>query len=199
MRGLNRNKKPFGRIVKKRHSRVLTKLAIAFVIVLAATGLYVKVYPHTHDAKVRQELESKSIQLNVTKQELEKQIKAYNLNEEQRKQIEDQNKQLNQQLEDTKKQLEAKRATKTAYAATPSYDVPANGYKAFIYEHESGNNPTSQNSIGCYGLGQDCNGVVKNQCGASYACQDAFFEGYMQRRYGSWANAYAFWMRNHWW
>ena len=65
--------------------------------------------------------------------------------------------------------------------------------KAFIYQHESGNRPTAKNSSGCYGLGQDCNGIVENLCGADYACQDAFFTRYMQNRYHSWAKAKAFW------
>ena len=67
--------------------------------------------------------------------------------------------------------------------------------KAFIYQHESGNNPTAKNSIGCYGLGQDCNGIVETLCGPDYACQDAFFTDYLNRRYhGSWVEAMNFWL-----
>jgi hypothetical protein len=80
--------------------------------------------------------------------------------------------------------------------------------KAFIYQKESGNRPHAQNSIGCYGLGQDCNGQVKDKCGADYACQDAFFTSYMLRRYGTWSAAKSFWLARtpingrdvgHWW
>ncbi|MBP9761581.1 LysM peptidoglycan-binding domain-containing protein [Candidatus Saccharibacteria bacterium] len=80
-----------------------------------------------------------------------------------------------------------------------SYPVSANSAKAFIYNKESGNNPNATNPSGCYGIGQDCNGVLRTQCGADYACQDAYFESYAQRRYGSWENAYAFWQANGWW
>lgn len=65
-------------------------------------------------------------------------------------------------------------------------------YKAFIYFHESGNNPQKYNGSGCVGLGQACPGskllaVCPN---LDYACEDQFFTDYMVRRYGSWENAY---------
>lgn len=90
----------------------------------------------------------------------------------------------------------------TAYrqsAPATSYPVSANAAKAYIYSRESGNNPNATNPTGCYGLGQDCNGVLRSSCGADYACQDAYFDGYAQRRYGGWEGAYAFWQQNHWW
>jgi LysM repeat protein len=89
----------------------------------------------------------------------------------------------------------------TPRAATPatSYPISANGAKAYIYARESGNNPNATNPSGCYGLGQDCNGVLRTQCGADYACQDAFFDAYAARRYGGWEGAYAFWLSHHWW
>ncbi len=78
-----------------------------------------------------------------------------------------------------------------AEPAPVDYEAQA---KAFIYAHESGNNPSATNEIGCYGIGQDCNGQVKNKCGADYACQDAFFTDYMKRRYGTWQAAKSFWV-----
>lgn len=83
--------------------------------------------------------------------------------------------------------------------ATASYPVSGNAAKAFIYAKESGNNPNATNPTGCYGIGQDCNGVVRNLCGANYACQDQYFTNYAMQRYGSWDAAYAFWQANHWW
>ncbi len=80
--------------------------------------------------------------------------------------------------------------------------------KAFIYFKESGNNPLAKNSIGCFGLGQDCNGIVEQQCGGNYDCQDRFFTEYMLRRYGTWQAAKSFWLSRvpingsdvgHWW
>lgn len=91
--------------------------------------------------------------------------------------------------------------TYSAPAAT-SYAAPAvtgNDAKAFIYTRESGNNPNATNPNGCYGLGQDCNGVLRNQCGADYACQDAYFERYAANRYGGWDGAKAFWDTHGWW
>lgn len=89
-------------------------------------------------------------------------------------------------------------ARKVTPAAT-SYPISANAAKAFIYAHESGNNPNATNPNGCYGLGQDCNGRLRTLCGADYACQDAFFDRYAVARYGSWEGAYAFWLAHHWW
>lgn len=95
-------------------------------------------------------------------------------------------------------------STATARTAAPravaaSYPVSANAAKAFIYAHESGNNPNATNPNGCYGLGQDCNGRVRAMCGADYACQDAYFTRYAMGRYGSWEAAYAFWQSHRWW
>lgn len=90
--------------------------------------------------------------------------------------------------------------TRTASTTTAaSYPVDANSAKAYIYARESGNNPNATNPSGCYGLGQDCNGVLRAQCGADYACQDQYFTNYAMRRYGSWENALAFWQSHHWW
>ncbi len=90
-------------------------------------------------------------------------------------------------------------STYRSSAPATSYPVSSNEAKAYIYSRESGNNPNATNPIGCYGLGQDCNGVLRSQCGGDYACQDAYFDGYAARRYGSWEAAYAFWQQNHWW
>ena len=71
--------------------------------------------------------------------------------------------------------------------------------KAFIYQKESGNNPAAINSIGCRGLGQACPGSKLPCSNTDYACQDAWFTNYAMTRYGSWENAKAFWIQNHWW
>ena len=92
-------------------------------------------------------------------------------------------------------------ARKTVAKAAPqaSYPVSDDAAKAFIYARESRNNPNATNPNGCYGLGQDCNGVLRTMCGADYACQDAYFTHYAMARYGSWADALAFWQSHHWW
>lgn len=85
------------------------------------------------------------------------------------------------------------------YIAPPP--LPTSDAKAFIYEHESGNNPLAQNSLGCLGLGQACPGSkLLIVCPTlDYACEDSYFTGYMQDRYTTWENARSFWIANHWW
>jgi len=73
-----------------------------------------------------------------------------------------------------------------------------NSYAHFIYEHESGCNTGAVNALGCRGIGQACPGS-KLPCGADYACQNAYFTNYAISTYGSWANAYSFWLAHSWW
>ena len=74
-----------------------------------------------------------------------------------------------------------------------------NSAATYIYTKESGCNTQATNAEGCYGLGQDCSGTVLNTCGASYVCQNTYFNNYALTRYGSWSNAQAFWEANNWW
>lgn len=78
--------------------------------------------------------------------------------------------------------------------------LSTNALKSFIYNSESGNNPGAINaSSGACGLGQalPCS---KMPCSLNdYNCQDNFFTQYMLGRYGSWYNAYVFWLNNRWW
>lgn len=71
-------------------------------------------------------------------------------------------------------------------------------YMAYIYQHESGCNPSSVNSIGCRGIGQACPGS-KLPCGADFACQDAWFKNYAIQRYGSPYLAMIAWQSQLWW
>lgn len=80
--------------------------------------------------------------------------------------------------------------------ATPNVTGSEAEAKAFIYAHESSNRLDAMNAGGCKGLGQDCNGVLEKDCPSwrtDYACQDAFWERYMAKRYGTWAKAKAHW------
>lgn len=115
--------------------------------------------------------------------------------------------QIQQQIDELKAKVEAKKAeeAKIASQSTPSFPpapvAEASGdAKMFIYAKESGNNPGAVNrSSGACGLGQalPCS---KMPCSLSdYACQDNFFTGYMQSRYGTWENAKAFWISHRWW
>lgn len=204
MNRLNRNKRLIRKpTVKQKNPKTLKKLAIAFAIVLVAACLYIRfLQPYTFEAKQRVQLESTVQQLNKTKVQLENQKSQSEKDDEAKlKQIE----KLNKELKEKDKQLQAKAATKRVYAAEEPrkavvYPVSENAAKAFIYSHESGNNPGAINSSsGACGLGQalPCS---KMPCSLSdYACQDAFFTQYIKSRYGTWANARAFWIANQWW
>lgn len=191
-----------GRTLKQKDPKILKKLAIAFAIVLIAFAAYIKVQPHTFEAKQRVKLESTVHQLQTTKQQLiDEQSKSKADDEAKTRQIEE----LNKQIQEKDAQLQAKAAAKTAYAASApkvakTYALPEDEAKAFIYSHESGNNPGAINpNGGACGLGQalPCS---KMPCSLSdYACQDQFFTNYMLQRYGSWNNARAFWIANNWW
>jgi len=95
----------------------------------------------------------------------------------------------------------------TQPAAQPVVSAPVtyhsdNFYMEYIFQHESTNRLSAVNSIGCIGLGQDCNGQLAVRCPnwtTDQACQVSFFSEYAIRRYGSWSSAYNFWVSNHWW
>lgn len=126
---------------------------------------------------------------------------------------------LQKQKADLEKQLQAKRAKNIALAEAPPKKPVAppqgvvgcgdNVYKQFIYKHESGCRTNAINSIGCIGLGQACPGsklpcVVFDKNGhivnyGTWDCQDAYFSNYAIKRYGSWENAYYFWLSHRWW
>ena len=151
--------------------------------------------------------ESQLIQLNskydtilkekvqTDQQKLEQQKKIDELeNERKRLEGELQAKLQRQQAEKQKLATAAQNVSGTAKVSAAS----GNFYKDFIYHHESGNRTTAVNSIGCRGIGQACPGT-KLPCGDDYACQDAWFTNYAMQRYGSWENAYNFWVANRWW
>lgn len=87
---------------------------------------------------------------------------------------------------------------KIAYSAPVMPTDP----KMFIYLHESGNVPERYNSSGCLGLGQACPAsklLAVCPVETDYACQDQWFTDYMTHRYGTWENAYQFWIVHRWW
>lgn len=167
---------------------------VVFSFLLATVGLvaYGYAYQYTHQAKLEK-------QYHQVQQEIEAKNKSL-LQSSSDKQ------QLQKQLEDLQKQLQAKKDSQAralaeaAPVVRTAYPVPSGDAKAFIYSHESGNNPASINrSSGACGLGQalPCS---KMPCSLQdYACQDNFFTGYMISRYGTWENARAFWIAHRWW
>jgi len=77
------------------------------------------------------------------------------------------------------------------------------GYVNYIFNRESGWRTSARNPSGKYvGLGQTNPATLAAACPnwqSDPICQIKFFDGYAKRRYGSWAGAYNFWQRNHWW
>ncbi len=124
--------------------------------------------------------------------------------EEQLKQLQIERDKLQADLQAKKEQkakdlaVRASQAAQATVVPQKAYAASGNFYKDYIYQHESGNRTTAVNSIGCRGLGQACPGT-KLPCGDDYACQDAWFTNYAMQRYGSWQNAYNFWVANRWW
>ncbi|MFJ6213482.1 transglycosylase SLT domain-containing protein [Streptomyces sp. NPDC092296] len=83
--------------------------------------------------------------------------------------------------------------------------VPAGQWAAFdaIVSHESGWNPSAVNaSSGAYGLGQALPGSKMAAAGSDWktnpATQAKWALSYMNDRYGSPNNAWAFWQTHHW-
>lgn len=74
--------------------------------------------------------------------------------------------------------------------------VTPSGAKAFIYNHESGNNPTRVAGNGACGLGQayPCGKLTCPLTQAGYACQDAWFTRYMEIKFTTWEHAMAVWI-----
>ena len=74
------------------------------------------------------------------------------------------------------------------------------GYVDYIVRKESSWNPNATNKkSGACGLVQalPCSKVPGN--GYNPVDNLRWADGYAKGRYGSWANAYGFWTRNHWW
>ena len=183
----------------------LKKLAIAIAITIIAVVCYIQAQPHTQEAKQQIQLEHKSQQLKSTRDLLEQQKVR---DADTQKKLDETNK----QLQETQKQLEAKRHAATVYAAELAYVPPApvvsntapagcgdNTYANFIYMHESGCRTNAVNEIGACGIGQ-ANPCGKMGCSLSdYACQNAFFTQYANDCYGSWYNAYIYWVNHRVW
>ena len=222
MSGFKKGHKPVRRhTLKRKHSPVLKKLAIAFAIVLVAIALYVKVQPYTQEAKTRTKLESTSQQLKKTQSELQlEQTQSKQQFDEQQKKLQE----VNQKLEETEKALQAKRSTPKVYAAeraipayAPSGDkdawltasgIPVSEWWAvdWIVSRESGWKPCA------YNPGRnDCNANPSSACGLvqQYPCHKIpgdwrdpvvalkWQYQYVTARYGGYAQAVAYWQIHH--
>lgn len=76
-------------------------------------------------------------------------------------------------------------------------------YVDYIVQKESGWNPVARNPSGAYGLCQALPGSKMASAGADWqtnpVTQLRWCNSYAIGRYGTWAAAYNFWVRNHWW
>ncbi len=79
-------------------------------------------------------------------------------------------------------------------------------YVDFIINHEAGWNGTltyNRQGSGAYGICQALPGSKMASAGADWQTntltQLKWCNGYAQARYGSWENAYHFWLKKHWW
>lgn len=174
-------------------------LIIALLVTVVSWLAWQYLSTKTNQAHLQRILELKQVEINKQLDELKKQKSTTQELEQQKQQLEKEKKDLNDQLQ-------AKRANQAiAYAEPLPVTKPAlssncgdNQYKQYIYQKESGCSTTSVNSIGCRGLGQACPGT-KMPCGDDFGCQDAYFSDYAISRYGSWQNAYNWWVSHHWW
>jgi len=211
--GSNRN-----RTLKKKtkNPQVLKKLALAVVIALVAAALYTAVSGHTKASKTQRKYENTYQQLIQNKEALEKQKTDSSTQLQQKDQ---QLQEINKQLEETKRQLEAKKASSRVYADTapsrPSVPtvtptgscadwlaaagVTDTSNAMYIITRESGCNPNAVNkSSGACGVAQALPCSKMNCAMGDGACQVRWMNSYVLGRYGSWANAVAFWQSHHW-
>lgn len=206
MSGFKKGKKVLrNSTLKRKHSQVLKKLAIAFAIVLVAIVAYIKVQPYTLDAQRERQLESTSQQLQQTKIQLEQtQVESEQQFNEQQRQLEE----VNKKLQETEKQLQAKRSAQKAYAATlPPVEgqcldwmaqagIPNTYATHKLIINESGCrtgaiNPTS----GACGIPQayPCSKLPCELNADGAVCQLKWMDNYVKNRYGSWDNALSTW------
>lgn len=196
--------------------RLTMPLLALLVVAFAALGISNVTTTHNQLEFRNVELKSTDAQLKTLQvkydnlnEQLDKALDSGKTSEQQLKKLQDEKKRLEKEKADLQQQVslkqqrdaEAKTVAKAAALSSTAYAAgDPNSAKMFIYQHESGNNPGAINpSSGACGLGQalPCS---KMGCSLSdYACQDKFFTGYAMARYGSWENAKAFWLANHWW
>jgi hypothetical protein len=185
--------------------RNIFKVLIVYVFIAFTVITVNAIRTSSHDIKIKRiELRNTDAQLKNLQLDFDKLNK--DLDSEIQNKVKNQQKidELEKHRLELEKQLQAKKEAASRFASTVTgtkkvYAEPVGDAKAFIYQHESGNNPAAVNSIGCRGLGQACPGSKLPCSNSDYECQDAWFTNYMVQRYGTWENARAFWLNNHWW
>lgn len=199
--------------------RITIVVGLVLVVLLGYIGYSdaVRTWQNLQDQKNHIEQMSNRYQelneeLDSTKETEKKSQEQVDKLEQEKKALEEKRSKLEAELQaklEAKAKLEeaSKRVVNTATLTTTAYAAGCgdNQYAAYIYGMESGGrvsgkcNPSARNASGCFGIGQDCNGVLEKKCGANYECQNKFFTEYATRRYGSWERAYLFWTKKGWW
>lgn len=95
-------------------------------------------------------------------------------------------------------------ADKSAVMTAAGIPVDQQAYASYIITRESRWNASAQNaSSGAYGLCQALPGSKMASAGSDWRTnpitQLKWCTGYANGRYGSWHNAYEFWLSRHWW
>lgn len=197
---------------KKRNRRVFIYFISVLTIAALTSGLFsYHVYSESKERKYEYILQERANKLQTLDKELEavQQQKAVTETELQQKASIEAD--LKAEIDKLKHDLQTKRKKESLIARASQVITPKvsaaparvsgcgdNSYANYIYMHESGCNLNAVNSRGCYGIGQDCNGIVRSRCGANYQCQNEYFTSYVNGRYGGWQQAYNFWISHHW-
>ena len=183
----------------------IKRVIIAITLALIGLGIYTVAYQYTHQAKLEAEVKVKQSQIQKQLKDLQD---TTNRNAEQQKQIEELTKQLQAKKDGQARALAEASVSHVrpavAVSGTCADWMSAAGisdiYNATILlNKESHCNPSAVNpSSGACGLAQELP-CGKSGCSlGDGACQMAWMNSYVLRRYGSWANAVAFHLSHNW-
>jgi len=195
-----------------KHQNNKKRVIIAITLALVGVAIYFVSYQYTYQAKLEQEY-------NQVQQELDNKNKTLDTSTKSNKKLQQQVDKLEKQRQKLEKELQAKRANQIKVAQTPRAQASpvkisgtkqdwlrASGipesqwvYVDYIVSRESSWNPNAVNaSSGACGLGQQlpC-GKWAGAWNDPVAALKAQY-GYVNARYGGYAQAYSFWLSNSW-
>ncbi len=195
-----------GRIVKTNNK---LKVVVSILLALTGTVIFTLAYQYSHQAKLEAEFNRKETELQQLQQLHQETI---NGSKEQQERI----KQLEAELQAKKEQASSRLAivkqktasasavkvtgTKAEWLAASNINPSDWGYVDYIISKESSWNPLAKNaSSGAGGLPQALPYSKTNCAWGDAVCQLNWANNYAVNRYGSWANAYSFWLSNKWW
>lgn len=199
------------------------KKAIIISVILAITGVISAgyLYQYTHTAKLEQKFNQVQSELEKTNSQLESTVQNKEQVNQQNQELQKQLDELNKIKSDLERQLQARQAEKQRIAnvapkqaqaspvsvtGTKSDWLRASGipesqwqYVDYIVSKESSWNPNAVNkSSGACGLAQalPCSKIGANWNDPVVALKWQY--NYVNARYGGYAGAYNFWLKNKW-